>query len=147
MLLSPFVHPSSSSPTPICDISCSLCLRIHCCPADGFISTIFLDSVYIHYDNNRNCSVMSNSLQPHRIYSSWNSPGQNTGVGSHFLLQGIFSTQESNPGLLHCRPILYQLTHQGSPIVFPFLTHFTCRIGSRFIQLIRTDSNAFFMAE
>ena len=34
---------------------------------------------------------------------SWNSPGKNTGVGSHSLLQGIFPTQESNPGLLHCR--------------------------------------------
>ena len=38
------------------------------------------------------------------------------GVGCHFLLQGIFLTQESNPGLLHCRQILYQLSHQGSPI-------------------------------
>ena len=44
----------------------------------------------------------------------WNSPGQNTGVGSHSLLQGIFPTQESNPGLPHCRWILYQLSYQGS---------------------------------
>ena len=42
------------------------------------------------------CSVMSNSLQVHGLYSPWNSPGQNTGVGSHSLLQGIFATQESN---------------------------------------------------
>ena len=42
-----------------------------------------------------------------------NSPGQNTGVGSLFLLQGIFPTQGSNPGLLHCRWILYQLSHKG----------------------------------
>ena len=48
-------------------------------------------------------------------YSPWNSPGQNTGAGSLSLLQGIFPTQESNPGLLHCRQILYQLSHQGSP--------------------------------
>ena len=46
--------------------------------------------------------------------SPWNSLGQNTGVGSLSLLQGIFQTQESNPGLLHCRWILYQLRHQGS---------------------------------
>ena len=39
--------------------------------------------------------------------SPWNSPGQNTGVGSHFLLQGIFPTQGSNPGLLHYRQILF----------------------------------------
>ena len=60
-------------------------------------------------------SVVSNSLQPHGLYSPWNSPGQNTGVGSLSLLQGIFPTQESNSGLLHCRRILYQMSHQGSP--------------------------------
>ena len=47
--------------------------------------------------------------------SPWNSPGQNTGVGSLSLLQGIFPTQGSNPGLPHCRQILYQLSHKGSP--------------------------------
>ena len=45
---------------------------------------------------------MSDSLQPHGLYSPWNSPGQNTGGGSLSLLQGIFPTQGSNPGLLHC---------------------------------------------
>ena len=55
---------------------------------------------------------MSDSVQPHGLYSPWNSPGQNTGVGSHSLLQGIFLTQESNQGLLHCRQILYQLSYQ-----------------------------------
>ena len=39
-------------------------------------------------------------------------PGKNTGVGCHALLQGIFPTQGSNPGLLHCRQILYHLSHQ-----------------------------------
>ena len=47
--------------------------------------------------------------------SPWNSPGQNTGVGSHSLLQGIFPTQGLNPGLPHRRQILYQLSHRGSP--------------------------------
>ena len=56
---------------------------------------------------------MSNSLRPHGLYSPWNSPGQNTGVGSLSLLQGIFPTQASNPGLLHCRQILYQLSLYG----------------------------------
>ena len=50
-------------------------------------------------------SVMSNSLRPHGLYSQWNSPGQNTGVGSLSLLQGIFQTQGSNPGLPHCRRV------------------------------------------
>ena len=59
------------------------------------------------------------------LYSPWNSPGQNTGVGSLSLLQGLFPTQESNPGLLHCRQILYQLSHKGTPrtlewIAYPF---------------------------
>ena len=50
---------------------------------------------------------MSNSLQPQGLYSPWNSPGQNTGVGSLSLLQGIFPTQGSNPDLPRCRQILY----------------------------------------
>ena len=68
---------------------------------------------------------MTNSLQPHGLYSPWNSPGQNTGVGSCSLLQGIFPTKGSNPGLPHCRRILYQLIHQRSPrtlewVAYPF---------------------------
>ena len=43
------------------------------------------------------------------------SPGKNTGVGCHALLQGIFPIQGLNPGLLHCRQILYQLSYKGSP--------------------------------
>ena len=65
----------------------------------------------------KSCSVVSNSLQPHGIYSPWNSPGQITRVGSLSLLQGIFLTQGSNLGLLHCRRILYQLSHQGRPLL------------------------------
>ena len=70
-------------------------------------------------------SVMSDSLRPHGLYSPWNSPGQNTGVGSLFLLQGICPTQGSNSSLPHCRQILYQLSHKGSPrilewVVYPF---------------------------
>ena len=45
------------------------------------------------------------------------SPSQKTGVGCHALLQGIFLTQGSNPGLPHCRWILYHLSHQGSPLL------------------------------
>ena len=65
------------------------------------------------------CSVVSGSLwhhglQPARLLCPWNSPGRNTGVGSHSLLQGIFPTQGSNPGLLHCRQIVYSLSRQGS---------------------------------
>ena len=62
-------------------------------------------------------SVVSNSLGTHGLHSPWNSPGQKTGVGSHSLFQWVFSTQGLNPGLSHCRWILYQLSHEGSPIV------------------------------
>ena len=55
-------------------------------------------------------SVDSNSLQPHGLYSPWNSPGQNTGDP---FLQRIFPTQGLNPSLLHCKKILYQLSHKG----------------------------------
>ena len=68
-------------------------------------------------------SVMSNSSQPLELYParllcSWNSPGKNTGVGYHALLQGIFPIQGSNPGIPHCRQILYQLSYPGSPILY-----------------------------
>ena len=70
-------------------------------------------------------SIVFYFLWPHGLCSPWNSPDQNTGVGSLSLLQGIFPTQGSNPGLLHCRQNLYQLSHQGSPrlvkwVAYPF---------------------------
>ena len=55
------------------------------------------------------------TLWPCGLCSPWNSPSQNTGMGSLSLLQGIFPTQGSNPGLPQCRQILYQLSHKGSP--------------------------------
>ena len=48
-----------------------------------------------------------------RFLCLWDFPGKNTGVGCHFLLQEIFLTQGLNPGLLHCRQMLYCLSHQG----------------------------------
>ena len=50
----------------------------------------------------------------------WDFPGKSTGVGCHFLLQGIFPTQESNLSLPRCRQMLYHLSHQGSPNGFMF---------------------------
>ena len=63
-------------------------------------------------------SLVSDTLWPHGLYSPWNSPGQNTGVGSLSLLQGIFPTQRSNPGFPNCRCILYQLSHKGCPLLY-----------------------------
>ena len=68
-------------------------------------------------------SVVSNSLRPHELYSPWNSPGQNTGVGSLSLLQGISPTQGSNPYLPHCRWILYELSYQGSPRILEWVAY------------------------
>ena len=67
-------------------------------------------------------SVVFDSLRPHgllptRLLCPWTSPGQNTGMGSHSLLQGIFPTEGLNPGFPHCRWILYCLSHQESPII------------------------------
>jgi len=69
------------------------------------------DVIVIEISESESPSVMSDSLQPHGLYSSWNSPGQNTEVGSLSLLQGIFLTQGLNPGVPYCRQILYQLSH------------------------------------
>ena len=67
----------------------------------------------------RLCPTVCNPMDcspPTRLLCPWNSPGKNTGVGSHSLLQGIFPTQGSNVGPLHCRQILYHLSHQESPL-------------------------------
>ena len=61
----------------------------------------------------------------------WDSPGQNTGVGSLSLLQGIFPTQGSNPGLLHCRWILYQPSHKESPRILEWGAYPFSRGSSR----------------
>ena len=70
-------------------------------------------------------SVVSSSLGSRGLYCPWKSPGRNTGVGSLSLVQGIFPTHGSNPGLPHYRQILYQLSHKGSPrilqcVAYPF---------------------------
>ena len=69
-------------------------------------------------------SVASNSLWPHGLYRPWNSPGQNTGVGSLSLLQGIFPTQESNPAscIVHGF-FFYQLSHKGSPRILEWVAY------------------------
>ena len=65
-------------------------------------------------------------MQPHRfsiLGILWNSPGQNTGVGSLSLLQGIFPTQGLNAGLLLCRWNLYQLSYKGSPRTLEWVSY------------------------
>ena len=66
--------------------------------------------------HNSNALFCNRSRKKHsaRLLCSWDSPGKNTGVDCHFLFQGIFPAHESNPGLLHCRQIIYYSSHQGS---------------------------------
>ena len=68
-------------------------------------------------------SVVSDSFRPYGLYRPCNSPGQNTAVGNLSLLQGIFPTQGLNPGLPHCRQILHQLSHKGSPRILEWVTY------------------------
>ena len=79
---------------------------------------------------------MSNSLQPHGLYSPWNSVGRSTGVGGLSLLQRIFPTQRSNPGLLHCRQILYQLSCQESLVTRNWKLNFNLseKVKSHFLD-------------
>ena len=77
-------------------------------------------------------SVVSDSVrprrrQPTRLLCPWDSPGKNTGMGCYALLQGIFPTQGSNPGLWHCRQILYCLSHQGSPKILEWVAYYFSR--------------------
>ena len=69
------------------------------------------------------CDPVDCSLPGFSVHGD--SPGKNTGVGYHALLQGIFSTQGSKPGLPHCRRILYHLSYEGNPrmlewVAYPF---------------------------
>ena len=85
------------------------------------------------------CTVVSDSWQPHgvqpsRLLCPWDSPGKNTGVGCHFLLQGIFSTQGSNLGLLHCRWILYHLSPWEAHAMLHVYSKPT-KIDLRYLQL------------
>ena len=75
------------------------------------------------YSESERRSVVSNSLRPCGLYSPWNSLGQNTGVGSLSLCQGIFLTQGSNPCLPYCRRILYPLSHKGSPGILEWIPY------------------------
>ena len=92
---------------------------------NNIISTLISWFWQVKEGESESHSLVFGSLRPHELYSPWNSPGQNTGVGSLCLLQGIFPTQVSNPGLPHCRRSLYQFSHKGSPrilelVAYPF---------------------------
>ena len=72
--------------------------------------------------------LQSMGSQRVRLLHQWDFPGKNTGVGCHFLLQEIFPTQGLNPGLPHCRSLLYRLSHHGSPYLPIESSNNTCLI-------------------
>ena len=82
--------------------------------------------IELHANLQPNGTMFQIPVNQNRRNNPWNSPGQNTGVGSLSLLQGIFPTQGSNPVLPHCRQVLYKLSHKeaqeywsGQPIPSP----------------------------
>ena len=92
------------------------------CSCPGTVKPGGLPSMGLHrvghdWSNLAAAAVVSDFLRPHglEVLCPWIFPSNNTVVGCHFLLQGIFPVQGSNPDLLHCRWILYHLSHQGSP--------------------------------
>ena len=88
---------------------------------DFFAGTVGRPIIVEDKVKSKNHKVVFDSLRPHGLCSPWNSPGQNIGVGSRSLLQGIFPNQRSNPGLPQCKQILYQLSHQESPRILEWV--------------------------
>ena len=81
-------------------------------------------------------------LQPTRLLHPWGFPGKSTRVGCDFLLQEIFPTQGSNPGLPHCRQMLYRLNHPGSlNRAFPICP--SCPLGHCYLSFSKTISYLF----
>ena len=110
-------------PTCVCQWACVCILSPSSSPSSSasvYLPPLKLITVPVGQTQiNHQCVCVSCSvtawLQPARLLCPWNFPGKNTRVGCHALLQRIFPPQGSNPGLLHCRQILYPLNHHGSP--------------------------------
>ena len=138
----------SESESDITQSCLTLCDPVDCSPPGSSVHGIFQARVLKPFPSPRDLpnpgikpgspalqadALLSEPPGKHGLYSPWNSPSQNTGMGSFSLLQGIFATQGLNPGLLHCRQILYQLSHKGNPkntIVEP-LNNLSTKISSR----------------
>ena len=88
---------------------------VYCHPVD----LTYMQYVHMHAKSLQSCSTLCDAMDcspPGSSFCPWDSPGKNnTGVGCHAFLQGIFLTQGSNSGPLHCRQIPYCLSHQGNP--------------------------------
>ena len=94
------------------------------------LSLSHLDPVLLLAGSQSCPTLQPQRLQPTRLLCPWDSLDQSTGVGCHALLQRVFPTQGSNPGLLHCRWILYRLSHQGSPRLLEWVAYLLSRGSS-----------------
>ena len=116
-----------------CNVYMCVCLHVVC---DSFLATMtefsscdLWPQIYIFWPFTERFCWKWKSLSHVQVFmtpwtiQSMDSPGQNTGVGNLSLLQGIFPTQGSNPGLLHYRWILHQLSHQGSPRILEWVAY------------------------
>ena len=118
----PSPHPPPNSPISPLSFSWAACTHVSCFhTASLALNTTLHRSVHC-------CHVPFFSLPGSSVYGD--SPGKNTGVSSHSVLQGIFLMQGSNLGLSHCRQLLYCLSHQGSPCLGK---HFVCWLLLLFI--------------
>ena len=105
----------------------TLCVHAHLCPTLCNSTDCSLPGFSVHGilqarilasagEVAQSCpTVRFHGLKPTRLLHPWNFPGKSSGVGCHFLLQGIFPTRGSNPGLPHCSQTLYRMSYQGSP--------------------------------
>ena len=92
--------------------------------------TISFSNACMHAKSLQLCPTLCDPMDT-RLLRPWDFLSKNTGVGCHFLLQGVFLTQGSNPGLPHCRQTLYRLSHQGSErtCVHLLIRHFLSTLG------------------
>ena len=94
-----------------------VCVCMYVCITVGPCSVSILYIMVCIYGDlvAKSCPTAVIPWMPAMLPCPWDSPGENTGVGCHLLLQRIFPTQKSNPGLQHCRQILYRPNYEGSP--------------------------------
>ena len=111
------LRKKESEATPSCS---TFCHALHCGLPGSSVHGIFqariLAAAAAAAKSLQSCPTLCDPhrRQPARLPCPWDSPGKNTGVGCYFLLQEIFPTQGLNPGLPHCRQMLYHMSHQGS---------------------------------
>ena len=126
-------------------LHCCLCVMIFGVILMSFIILCILQNFYNGYVWSVSCGpILCNSMDCSQLgsFCPWYFPGKNTGVGCHFLLQGIFLIQGSNPHLLcllHCRQNFYLLGHGGSPFIMSIIFVMRKPVNVTFIDCKRVS--------